>query len=244
MNGVRAYPLHGWRALLCVAALAVPVAGAAPTDPVPPDSLAHYAPSDTAIFAEVRGMRELEQEWSQSDWGTALSSIIVGRADEPGSGNEALRPLAELLGIRDPVVVRRELLGRQLAVVLSNWADLAHGVLLAVPEQIAPVEAALARRNVKPEAFGPVRQYRLDNHNHWLATDGRHLLLGQRHGEQSIYERSLRLLAGRDGASLANEASFRENLAAFGPGLPRGLLYFSGAAPAGAADGQTSRRAT
>jgi len=247
MNGARAYPLHRWRALLCVAAFAVPVAagaGAAQTDPVPPDSLAHYAPSDTAIFAEVRGMRELEQEWSQSDWGTALSSIIVGRADEPGSGNEALRPLAELLGIRDPVVVRRELLGRQVAVVLSNWADLAHGVLLAVPEQIAPVEAALAKRNVKPEAFGPVRQYRLDDHNHWLATDGRHLLLGQRHGEQSIYERSLRLLAGRDRASLANDSSFRENLAAFGPGLPRGLLYFSGAGPAAVPAGQTTRPTT
>jgi hypothetical protein len=236
-----------WPLLVCAAVLAAPFAaqGAAPArDPVPPDSLAHYAPPGTGIFAEIRGFRELEREWSQSDWGTALSSIVLGRADEPGSGDEALRPLADILGVKDPVVVRRELLGRQAAVVLPNWADLAHGVLLAVPEEVAPVEAALAKRNLKPEAFGSVRQYQLDNHNHWLATDGRCLLLGRKLGEHSAYERSLRLLAGRDKASLATDASFRENVAALGPGLPRGLLYFSGDAPAAVSDPPTTRPLT
>lgn len=234
VSGVTRRSFKSWRLAFCAVILAASRPAAAntpPPDPVPANSLAHFAPAGTAIFAEIQGLRALEQEWSQSDWGTALSSIMMGRADEPGSGNEALMPLAKILGIDDPVAVRRELLGHRAAVVLPNWADLAHGVLLAAPEQTAAIEAALARRNLKPEAFGRARQYQLDDHNHWLATDGHVLLLGRRLGENSLYEQALRLLAGLDTHSLAGDPRFRENVAALGSGLPRGLLYFSGAAP-------------
>jgi hypothetical protein len=233
-SGVTPSRLRPWQVLLCAAALLLPCSAraAAPTSaPVAADSLAHFAPAGTAIFAEIRGLRQLEQEWSQSDWSTALSSIVMGRSDEPGSGTEALRPLARILGTNDPVAVRRELLGRHAAVVLPNWADLTHGVLLATPEQMAPIEAAMKDLNLKPEAFGQARQYQLDTHNHWLATDGHTLLLGRRLGGDSLYEQALNLLAGREKLSLADDVHFRENVAALQPGSPRGLIYFAATAP-------------
>ncbi len=183
------------------------------------------------VFAEIREMRKLEEEWSQSDWGTALSSLLIGRADQPGSGDAALMPLAEILGINDPVEARRVLFGRQAAVALPNWADLAHGVLLAAPEDIKPIEDALGRRKLAPEPVGQARQYTLDAHGHCLATNGHVFVLGQRLGPASPYERSLQLLAGGAAASLESDERFRRELAAVGAGPHRAILYFADADP-------------
>ena len=190
------------------------------------DSLARYAPDVTTLFVEVRGLRELEELWSQTDWGMAVSSMLIGRADEPGSGTEALAPLAAALGF-DPATARRDLFGRQAAIALPSWADVARGVLLAVPDSLAPIETRLEARVGKPEIIGAAHQYRLDNQNHYLATNGRVLLFGQRAGEHSFYERAVRLLAGTDGKSLADNKAYMTELDMLGPRPRRALLYFA-----------------
>lgn len=184
-----------------------------------------------ALFAEIWDMRKLEQEWAQSDWGTALSSILMGRADQPGSGDAALAPLAEVLGIKDPSDARRRLFGRQAAVALPSWADMADGVVLARPDDVQPIENALAARKIAQERIGRVRQYQLDAHGHYLATDGWVILLGRRAGPSSPYERAMQLLAGMPGASLAQEEQFRNEVAALGSGNRRALLYFAPPTP-------------
>ncbi|MBN1491363.1 MAG: PDZ domain-containing protein [Phycisphaerae bacterium] len=220
---------HGVR-LLCVGALLAATGIGLANEPagpsVPADSLARYAPADARLFAELRGLRELEAQWSQSDWGTALLSMIIGRTDEPGSGNEALMPFGRILGLDDPVAIRRGLFGRQAAVALPNWTDLGHGVLLAVPDDVGPIEAALQQQGHKAEAVGQARQYQL-NATHWLATNGHVLLFGQRADERCLYEHALQILAGNEQASLADDPAFQREREALGPGVHRGLLYFS-----------------
>lgn len=188
-------------------------------------SLARFVPPDTLLFAEIRDWRGLEGELAQSDWGTAISSLLMGRADEPGSGNEAMMPLARALGINDPVVARRELFGRQAAIGLPGLSQLAQAVLLFVPAHVEPIRTALAARGIQPEVLGRVQQYRLDA-THWLATDGQVVALGERGSGQTLYDRTVRLLAGSDGASLTADEYFREELAALGPGPHRATIYF------------------
>jgi hypothetical protein len=196
-------------------------------DAIPADSLAHFAPRETSVFAEVLDMRGLEREWSESDWGSALTSIVMGRTDEPGSGDEALKPLAAALGIDNPVAVRGEVFGRRAALALPSWANLDEGVLLAVPENIAPLEAVLEKRGRKPETIGKARQYKLDKLDHWLATDGRVVLLGQRREGRSLYDHAVALLAGEATDSLATDPAFQTEVAPLNTGAQRAMMYFS-----------------
>lgn len=190
-------------------------------------SLARYIPAATPIFAEIHEMRQLEDQWSQSDWGSAFSAVLIGRTDDPNSGNAALQPLATILGINDPIAARKQLFGRQAALALPNWNDVGEGVILAVPEQVAPVEDALRHGGISPTAIGPVRQYPLDTQGHFVATDGRVLLFGQQPTRSELYQHVVRIMAGQDGASLINDADFLKELSTLGAGPHRAILYFS-----------------
>ncbi len=192
------------------------------------DSLARFVPADTRLFVEIRGLRGLEQEWSQSDWGSALSSLLIGRADDPASGDAALRPLAELLGIADPAAMRRGVFGTQVAVALPSWSNLAQGLIVAIPDDVKPIEEALVRRGLKATAHGGVREYPLDDHGHRRATNGHLLVLGQQTASVGGYDQAVRLLAGEPLPSLAGDALFRREIAALGPGPHRATVYFAG----------------
>lgn len=193
-------------------------------------SLARFVPPGATIFAEIRGLRDLEDQWARSDWGTAFSSILIGRADEPASGDEALGPLAKTFGL-DPVRVRREFLGRQAAVALMNWPDVSDGVLLAVPDNLDAAEKAAIALSPPPKKVGGVREYTLDEQQHCMATNGVVLLMGQKGKPSSSYETAFALLAGTATDSLATQPSFQAQMAALGPAEQRALLYFAAGSP-------------
>lgn len=217
-------------AALAGAAYAQPATSTAPSPAS--ESLAAFVPRDTPVFAEIAELRQLEEQLSQSDWGSVLLSILVGRPDDPNSGTAALSPLASLLGINDPVAARRTLLGHRVAIAMPGWTDVAGGVLLAIPEQSAHIEGALQQGGRQPTAIGRARQYILDDQGHCISTDGKVVLFGQSTVPPSLYDRSLQILAGQDPDSLASDANYQRELATLGPQQQRAVLYFSFPPPA------------
>lgn len=178
-------------------------------------------PGDARFYVELRDLAEIRAIWQRIGiWQTVRELTDHG-------ANPAGRPwqqrAEELLGLGAEDAIS-QLLGHRSALIASESSQWNGGVVLAELENAPDLAPLLKRWSAKQLADeGPVKRYQLGG-GILLAVLDRTLVLGPADDPDGLWGRTVLLLAGRRGPSLAARSDFgalRSRLSA----PPQGLLY-------------------
>ncbi|MCG3138643.1 MAG: hypothetical protein HJJLKODD_02509 [Phycisphaerae bacterium] len=183
--------------------------GQSASAPAAEESLANYLPAETGFYFRVQ---------DRSGWQQLLQRL--------GTAGAAL-------GV-DPVAGRDSALGEFLAnsrvvVAARNWQDRRGGLTLVIPQDPQPFEKALMLKEEERQS-GPagVRVYKTPR-KLWIATNGLCFIFSEVGQEGTLFQQCLPLLAGLEGARLADVPAFND-LGARVESAALGWIYWAGSA--------------
>ncbi len=200
-------------------------------------SLSAYVPDSAGLFIELNKLADRNTP-QRVQSARHLYDILVGTTDtQMGVAANWRRVFLERLGIKpgQPMV---RLFEHRLAVAAPSWNRLAEGIILV---RLNPnddlLEHIFAPGNINEiRGLGDVTFYTTDT-GLSAATDGNVLLLSQRRGDGSMYERAVKIILSDSSDSLLSSRAFRSDLR----GLPRrrdGMLYLN---PSAGMDGRSDQ---
>lgn len=196
-----------------------------PTPPVAPPRAdwARFVPADARLYVEFRDLSVTRHHLRRVGiWDTIRS---LGLADDgpPSNSTPWQRRTEQLLGMPAEQVVVRILGLRTAMFAVDPWAW-ERSLVLAELGDDSLIPALLRMWKALPtHAVGEVRCFQLPG-GLVLAVKGRTLLFGPESDEQSLWTRTVLLMAGRGGASLAAVPTFEEMRASL-PAEFDGLFY-------------------
>lgn len=212
------------RHVACVLSLASITASSLRAQPTPPAVAADWSrivPGDARFYVEMRDLAEIRALWQGLGiWQTVRE--LTERDTHPTS-QPWQRRTEELLGLGPEDAISR-LLGHRSALIASESSHWNGGVVLAELQSAPDLEPLLKDWDAKQLADeGPVKRYQLGG-GILLAVLDQTLVLGPADDPDGLWGRTVLLLAGRRGPSLAARSDYsalRSRLSA----NPQGLLY-------------------
>jgi hypothetical protein len=184
----------------------------------PSPKIAQYVPVDTGLW--VYADRIMATELDVHDDGVIQLMLKLSGGNPVGW--KAM--LADALGV-DSNAALKEILKERLAVAAPDWDHLEDGVII-IDEYNARLLPLLSGRGraKRQEKINNVSIFQAPS-GLWVAATRRILILSQRSDANSIFRRSIRLLAGSNDPSLAVNPKFMSCLAGLPPGC-KACLYW------------------
>ncbi len=185
------------------------------------DDWARLIPGDVSFYVEMRGLGTVREQFRKRGiWNTVVE---MREQDAPRERGPWQLRTKELLGL-DAEEVITELLGRRSALLAARPADWDNGVLLAELGSSQTLERLLKDCNAKELASeGAVRRYQLGG-GLTLAVVDRLIAIGPAGDPDGLWGRTVLLMAGQRGPTLAGRADFAALRTRLSP-EPQGVLY-------------------
>jgi len=217
---------HTGRRRFLFAAIGAPIFLCAPVDA--DDSFARLIPADVRAYAEVRGLARIGERLGEGGTWTVWSQVVAGQTSQPTITVEWGQRVGRILNMTLAEAVR-SLFGQQVALAAPSYDELAQGVVLARAPDPKVISELIARNQAQQQpSVGTVSRYALKE-GLSLAVQGDVVVLGQHGGKADLFERTVALLSGQQGATLASAPAFVEQANRLPPG-GQGLLYLDLAA--------------
>lgn len=179
-------------------------------------------PGDVGFYAELRDLAGIRRRFLELGIWAAVRRMSEPDLGLPSSQPGRLRG-AELLGLNTESAISL-ILGRRAAVIASSSSRWRDGVVLAELKSASDVGPLLARWQARPQPdVGPVKLYLLKGDLH-LAVLDRTIIFGPAGDHEGIWGRTVQLLAGKIGSTLAGRSEFAGLRARLTRDYP-GLLY-------------------
>ncbi len=169
--------------------------------PAPP--LARFVPADAGLFVEVDNLLQLGDRLKQHDLWHTVEPLI---GDTQGGWTKAL---ADSLGVESTLSMAR-MFREEVALAAPDWRRLGEGIVVFTQSSPRVLHSIIDRRRAKAMlTVGPVQIYRTRG-GLWLAVRQSTIVVAQKRGEGSYFDRSVDLLSGRAGDALFAEDVFRK----------------------------------
>jgi hypothetical protein len=195
------------------------------------DSFARFVPADVRAFAEVRGLARLVERLGLNGGWTAWTQLAAGQTSRPAVTVEWGERVGRILGMT-LTEAARDLFGTQVAVAAPSYDSLAEGVLLALAPDDNVIGGLIAKNRAQSQpSIGAVPCYTLKE-GLSLAVKDHIIVLGQRAGHAGLFERTVALLGGNSGQTLATSPAYVEQIKRLPQGS-QGVLYLELPAPGG-----------
>lgn len=164
------------------------------------------APGDAHFYVEVRDLAGIRRLFNRLGiWKTVRE---LTERESPAAASQPWQRIGErFLNISSERAIH-EFLGRRAALLATEPAYWQNGVVLAEMENSPTVEIWLRRWRAKPlAAEGSVQRYELPG-GIMLATQGQTLVFGPAGDPEGLWNRTVLLLAGSKGPTLAGRSEF------------------------------------
>ncbi|HKQ46980.1 MAG TPA: PDZ domain-containing protein [Phycisphaerae bacterium] len=221
-NSLPARPLPILTSAVLVATLTARVVAQGATSPsTSGGDWSRIVPGDARFYVELRNLGEIRTFWQ----GIGIWHTVREMAQDKAQPTSRPWPsrAEELLGLGSEDAITH-LLGHRSALIAAESSQWNGGVVLAELESTPDLEALLKRWEARQQADeGPVKRYTLAG-GILLAVSDRTLVLGPADDPDGLWGRTVLLLGGRRGPSLAARSDYgalRSRLS----GDPQGLLF-------------------
>ncbi|MFQ5424263.1 MAG: PDZ domain-containing protein [Phycisphaerae bacterium] len=166
----------------------------------------HIVPGDVKLYVELRNLNAIRAQFRHLGiWGVVRE---LSRPDESRATTQPWHRRAESSLDLDPEAAISQVLGRRAALIAAHLQDWQAGVLLAELPAQTQLRTLLRRWNARAASgAAAVQRYTLRG-GIALAVRGRTLVFGPAADTSGLWARTVRLLEGRRGPSLANQSEF------------------------------------
>ncbi|GJM24769.1 MAG: hypothetical protein DHS20C16_11840 [Phycisphaerae bacterium] len=177
--------------------------------PIP--KVSQYVPIDTGLF--VYSDRILATELEAHDDG--IIQLMLKLSGGNPVGWKAI--LTQALGVESNAALK-EILKERLAIAAPDWHHLEDGVIIIDEYNPRLLSLVTGRGRVKKQEQTNNVKIVQSSSGLWVAATRRMLILSQRSDANSIFRRSIKLLAGSNDAPLSSNPKFKSCLAGLPPG--------------------------